>query len=234
MLLVNADDFGWKKEITDRVLECHRQRRIHSASAMVFMEDSDRAAELAVENSLPIGLHLNFTQDFTGEKVPIRLGDRHQHIASYLKTWKGNQFLFNPLLVKDFDYAFKSQWDEFCRIYGREPDRIDGHHHMHLCMNMLASGRLPKGIRVRRNFTFGPGEKDAINRLYRHLADSWLKSRFKCTDFFFSISPTCLERLGRIIEFSKSAEVELMVHPGVEMEYSYLLGPEWSTLISSK
>jgi predicted glycoside hydrolase/deacetylase ChbG (UPF0249 family) len=230
MLLVNADDFGWKGEVTDRVLECYRQLRIHSASAMTFMGDSERAAELALEYTLPVGLHLNFTQEFTGVKVPLTLRDRHQRIASYLKIWKGNQFLFNPCLWKDFDYEFKSQWNEFCRLYGREPDRIDGHHHMHLCMNMLASARVPKGIKVRRNFTFRPGEKDAINRLYRFLVDSWLDSRFVCTDFLSSIRPIELERLRRLVLLSKSADVELMVHPGVDEEYAYLLSPQWGRL----
>jgi len=34
---------------------------------MVFMEDSERAADLAKEYSMEVGLHLNFTQEFAVE-----------------------------------------------------------------------------------------------------------------------------------------------------------------------
>jgi len=232
MLFVNADDLGWTEEITDRILICYRQRRIHAASAMMFMKDSERATELTRENVLPVGLHLNLTQNFTGESVPANVRDQHRLVAAYLKARKVNQILYNPLLRSAFNYTFQAQWDEFYRLYGQESTRIDGHHHMHLCMNMLVSGSLPKGIRIRRNFTFRPGEKDPVNRLYRHLVDRWLTSRFLCTDFFFSMAPIDQERLQRIVLMSKSSDVELMVHAGVEKEYSFLLSPEWASLTS--
>lgn len=233
MLYVNADDFGWTKDITNRILRCYRQRKIHAASAMTFMKDSERAADLARQNGLPVGLHLNFTQDFTGETVTSTLRDHHRPVAAYLKARKINQILFNPFLRHSFDYVFRAQWEEFHRLYEKDPTRIDGHHHMHLCMNMLASGKLPKGIKIRRNFTFRPGEKDLLNLLYRYLVDRWLTSRFLCTDFFYSMAPINQGILKRLVLMSKSSDVELMVHPGVKEEYLYLLSLEWASLISA-
>jgi predicted glycoside hydrolase/deacetylase ChbG (UPF0249 family) len=232
MLYVNADDFGWTDEVTDRILSCYREGRIHAASAMTFMRDSERASDLARGSNLSVGLHLNFTAEFTGETVTANLRDQHKILATYLKARKFNQILYNPLLGKAFGYVFQAQWDEFCRLYGEAPKRLDGHHHMHLCMNMIASGRYPKGIKIRRNFTFNACEKDPFNRLYRYLADRWLRSRFLCTDFFFSMAPIDQEKLQRLVLLSKSSDVELMVHPGVEKEYSFLLSPEWANLIS--
>ena len=232
MLYVNADDLGWTEEITYRILKCYHQRRVHSASAMTFMKDSERAAALALENGLPTGLHLNLTQELSGWNVPENLRNRHGMIVSYLRARKVNQLIFNPFLRNAFDYVFQAQWDEFSRLYGKEPNRVDGHHHMHLCVNMLVSGRLPKGIRIRRNFTFGPGEKNIFNRLYRSLVDRWLRSQFKCIDYFFSLSPIEPDRVQRIVSVAKRADVELMVHPGVEEEYRYLLSEEWGKLIA--
>ena len=40
---------------------------------MVFMADSERAAELAKENELDVGLHLNFAERFTGKRVAATL-----------------------------------------------------------------------------------------------------------------------------------------------------------------
>ena len=232
MLYVNADDLGWTKDITDRILRCYSQRRIHTASLMTFMNDSERASKLAIDNKLDVGLHLNLTQEFTGQAATNTLKSHQMAVSDYLNARKINQVLFNPSLRRSFDYAFQSQWEEFCRLYGEEPIRLDGHHHMHLCINILTSGRFPKGLKIRRNFTFGSGEKDPLNRLYRHLVDRWLISRFRCTDYFFSLKPIGMDKIRRIMELSKSADVELMVHPGVEEEYLYLLSLEWAKLLS--
>lgn len=233
MLYVNADDLGWTEEITDRILTCYRQGRITSCSAMTFMKDSERASKLAIDNKLNVGLHLNFTQEFTGQAATTTLKAHHMEVSDYLNARKMNQVLFNPFLRHSFDYVFQAQWEEFHRLYGKTPQRIDGHHHMHLCMNMLASGRLPKGIKIRRNFTFAPGEKDPLNRLYRHLVDRWLISRFQCMDSFFSIVPIDQGRLQRLVLMSRSSDVEIMVHPGVKKEHLYLLSLGWASLISA-
>jgi chitin disaccharide deacetylase len=231
MLMINADDLGRTKEITDRIINCYRKTRIHAASMMIFMADSERATELAIQNGLPVGLHLNLTLNYTGDKVKSQLRDRHDRVVSYLNARKINQLIYNPMLRSAFEYVFKSQWDEFCRLYGEVPKRLDGHHHMHLCMNMIFSGLYPKGIKIRRNFTFHSGEKNAFNRLYRYLLDRWLTSRFQCTDSFFSVAPVDQERLKRLVLLSRSSDMELMVHPGVHEEYEFLLSPQWESLI---
>lgn len=234
MLFVNADDIGWNKETTDRILTCYIRKSIHSASAMTFMADSERAADLVKENQLPVGLHLNLDEKITGSQVPVKLREHHRVTSDYLNAKKWNQIIYNPFLHNSFEYVFRSQWDEFYRIYGQEPKRLDGHHHMHLCMNMLVSGKYPKGLKVRRNFSFRPGEKGPFNRFYRYMIDLWLTSRFQCTDHFFSIAPINDGKLRRLVSMSSSSDVELMVHPGVENECSFLLSPKWESLMSDE
>lgn len=231
MLFINSDDLGFNKKITNRILDCYKKGSINCASAMTFMEDSERAAELARENNLSVGLHLNLTTDFTSKVVSPNLRERHRVIARYLNSRKLNQILFNPFLYKSFDYVFKAQWDEFARLYGEQPTRLDGHHHMHLCMNMLFLNKYPRGLKVRRNFTFSSEEKGQINRLYRSLVDHWLKAHFQCTDYFFSIKPIEIERIKKIILLSKSADVEIMVHPNIDEEYKFLVSKDWIRLI---
>ena len=55
MLIINADDFGRSVAETDAALRCYVAGRITSVSAMVFMADSERSAELAKENALAVG-----------------------------------------------------------------------------------------------------------------------------------------------------------------------------------
>ena len=201
---------------------------------MTFMQDSERAALVARQNGLQIGLHLNFTQKFTSPEVNPTLTEHHRRIAGYLNSFKFNQVLYNPFLSKSFDYVFNAQWDEFCRLYAGEPERIDGHHHMHLCANMLANGIIPKGLKVRRSFSFEPREKNLLNRYFRKLVDRRLASQYKITDYFQSIIPINRKRLNKFVVLSKSAEVEIMTHPGIEDEYLYLKSEGWMQLLGEE
>ena len=67
MLIINADDWGRSIMETDATLRCYKVGRVTSVSAMMFMSDSERAAELARENGVDTGLHLNFSEPFTGK-----------------------------------------------------------------------------------------------------------------------------------------------------------------------
>jgi predicted glycoside hydrolase/deacetylase ChbG (UPF0249 family) len=201
---------------------------------MVFMKDSSRAAELALVAGLETGLHLNLTLPFDGPGLPPRLEENYDPVMRYLRrgVWAG--LIYNPFLKKYFDYVFKAQYDEYCRLYGREPAQIDGHHHMHLCINIVGGHIIPSGLRVRRNFTFSVGEKDIINRSYRRLIDMWLVRRYCCADKFFSIEPVSdSQRLIRIVRLAHSSNVEIVVHPARAEQNSYLKSAQYRDLIMS-
>src|SRR5215510_10131382 len=106
MLIINADDLGRSAIETDAILKCHRESRVTSTSAMVFMEDSERAAELAIENALDIGLHLNFSQEFTSIQGSNRLLEYHTRIIRFLRHNRYSQLLYNPFLRKAFSYSY--------------------------------------------------------------------------------------------------------------------------------
>jgi predicted glycoside hydrolase/deacetylase ChbG (UPF0249 family) len=125
------------------------------------------------------------------------------------------------------------QYEEYMRIYGKEPTQIDGHHHMHLCMNMLVSNLIPKGFRVRKSFTVSSKEKNILNRFYRYVVDARLLRRYTCTDCFFSVVPLDnRERLKNIVNIAWSRNVELMVHPEKIEEYNYLVADDYLQMIS--
>src|SRR5262245_20060466 len=117
MIIVNADDWGRSPMETDAALACYRKERITSISAMVFMEDSVRASELAKEAGIDAGLHINLTQRFSGE-VPLRsFADCHERIAGFLSAHKYAFLIYHPALRKQFRYVYQSQIDEFIRLY---------------------------------------------------------------------------------------------------------------------
>jgi hypothetical protein len=224
-LIINADDWGRDRENTERIHHCLVQGTVSSVSAMVFMDDSERAGELARQENIDAGLHLNFTTPFAREKVPAQLSEQHQRVMRYLRRNRLAQVVYHPGLANSFKYVVASQLDEFQRIYGSAPRRLDGHHHMHLSANVMLGELLPSGTIARRNFSFGAGEKGLLNRLYRNALDNRLKRRHLLADYFYSLAPLePRDRLDRIVALARQFVVEVETHPVKEVEYRFLMG----------
>lgn len=224
-LIINADDWGRDKENTDRICDCKLVGTVSSVSAMVYMEDSERAACIARGHDIDTGLHLNLTTPFSASNVSERLGEHHQRIMNYLRRSRLAQVVYHPGLVRSFEYVVASQLEEYQRIYGTAARRVDGHHHMHLCANVVLGGLLPSGTIARRNFSFQPGEKSFANRCYRKIIDRILVKCHKLTDFFYSLAP--INAPGRVEEIFALASrfyVEVETHPIDSKEYEFLLG----------
>ncbi len=227
LLIVNADDFGRDTANTDRTLECVRRGAVSAVSAMVFMEDSERAAAIAREQGIEAGLHLNLTSPFTVSGCSPSLMEQQQRLARYLRGQKFASVFFHPGLTSAFEYVVSAQIEEFQRIYGAAPTRVDGHHHMHLASNILFAKLLPKGTLIRRNFTFQPGEKSFANRAYRKFVDNRLARRHRIVDFFYSLPPMDSPgRLERIFSLACDHFVELETHPINPAEHAFLAGGE--------
>ena len=226
VLIINADDWGQDHETTIRTLECIQCGSVSSVSAMVFMEYSEPAAAVAREREIDAGLHLNFTASFSAHNFPAQLLEHQNRLISYLRrplAWT----IFHPGLMRSFEYVVAVQIEEFHRLYGRLPERLDGHHHMHLCANVLFGGLLWPGTIVRRNFSFRAGEKSLGNRLVRRLIDHVLARRHRLVDFFFSLAPLePPERLQRFVSLARNFTVEIETHPINADEYRFLTGGE--------
>jgi hypothetical protein len=226
-LIINADDWGRDRKNTDRIHECILRKTVSSVSAMVFMEDSQRAAAIAQERRIDAGLHLNFTTLFSSGNCPAPLAEYQRKIAEYLRRHRFARAIYHPGLMRAFEYVFASQADEFHRLYRKPPHRLDGHHHMHLCANVLLGKLLPPGTIVRRSESFLPSEKGLVNRIYRRLLDRAVVHRHRAADFFFTLSPLePLARLQRVFSLGRQCVVELETHPVDDEEYRFLTGRE--------
>ena len=116
LLIMNADDWGRDAKTTRMILECVERGSVSSASGMVFMEDSERAAALARERRVSVGLHLNLTTPFSSPACPGELAKRQERIASYLRSSRLAQIVYHPRLAGDFQYVVNAQLEEFRRL----------------------------------------------------------------------------------------------------------------------
>ena len=103
---------------------------------------------------------------------------------------------------------------------------------MHLCANLLVSNLIPADMKIRRNFSFWPGEKSWLNRAYRYLVDRRLARRYCLADYFFDLIQ-CIEgkKLDRVAALAKSSNVELMTHPTVSAEKAFLMSDEFQVIL---
>lgn len=227
VLIINADDWGRDRETTQRTFECILHGTVSSTSAMVFMEDSERAAEMALEANIDAGLHLNFTTPFSASSCPRHLLERQRQLTAYLLRHQFARFVFNPRLTRSFDYVVKAQMEAFHRLYGCKPARVDGHHHMHLCANVLWGNLLPAGTFARRTFSRRSRREGLLRSTYRRVTDCILARRHCLTDFLFSLHPLePASRLEQVFELAQRFMVEVETHPINAEEYQFLMGPD--------
>jgi predicted glycoside hydrolase/deacetylase ChbG (UPF0249 family) len=233
VLIVNADDWGRSAAETDAALLCFSRGRITSVSAMVFMADSERAAKIALQRGIPVGLHLNFTEPPTALVTDADFLREHRRLTRFLTASRYSILKPNPLLRRTFRSVFQRQVDEFIRLYKKPPTHFDGHQHFHLCSSMLLAAPIPMGQKVRRTFSFTVAEKGLANWLYRRALDRWVEKRYRTTDYFFALSQRLAEpRLAAVAQLARQANVELMTHPIVSEERNALLSPEFEAQLA--
>jgi predicted glycoside hydrolase/deacetylase ChbG (UPF0249 family) len=231
ILIVNADDYGWNRPSSDAILETHRVGRLTSATVLMFMEDSERAAALALEQGLPVGLHVNLTDPFNAADVPTAIRDRHmraiRHFGAPATVWRSRRWIYDPRAAALTSAAVNDQLERFRQLFGREPTHFDGHNHVHLCPNVALA--LPEGAKVRTALGIAPpgGRMARLLALRQRLT---LRDRLT-TRYFLNITgiqegfveggPASLLGLAR------ESSVEVMVHPGFGHEYTLLMASGW-------
>ncbi len=231
MLIITADDLGRDRGATDACMDCFREKKITSASIMVFMNDSRRAADLAIKEGLETGLHINLVLPYDAPGLPEDLKKSQNRTAAFFKRGPWTQVIYNPFIAEATAETIISQLEEYRRLFGRHPAYFNGHKHFHLSLNAILSGGVPRGAMVRRSFTFFRGEKPWPNRYYRRLIDAWLLKRYESTNDFFSLSPADdRPRLRGIIRLAQTRCVELMVHPWDPGHYRLLMGQDFADL----
>jgi chitin disaccharide deacetylase len=231
LLIVNADDLGLDRGNTDAILECFHSGAISSATALVWMEDSDRAAELASREQLPIGLHLNLIEPFSAVDVPEAVSATQHRVVQRLRQDGIGAQLYHPGWSADFERCISDQLGRFHELYGRPPTHVDGHRHMHLVPNALLARALGSVGRCRRPVNRTPRESPGYKRAARAAWARLVRLRFSTTDWCFSLRSLHPELGGagaeERLERASDATVELFVHPGYPDELPLLRSTEW-------
>lgn len=198
---------------------------------MVHCSDSERAAELAKDARLPVGLHLNLTEVFSSASVPSDVCKRQAIAVRRLGANKYARWIAWPGLARIVAACISDQLEEFDRLYGA-PTHIDGHHHIHISANVLAAGALPRHLPIRRSFTFEPDERSTLNRAFRKIVNLLVSSRWQTANRFLDIGDFVGAKAAalRKVQHADDGLVEVMCHP--ESDWALLTSDVWASVLS--
>lgn len=237
LLIINADDWGLDPAATDAILACWRAGAVSSATALVWMADSDRAAGLARDERLPLGLHLNLIEPFTAPDVPARVAATQRRVAERLRHGGIVAHLYHPRWAADFERCIADQLERFDELYGRPPTHFDGHRHMHLVSNALFARALAPLTRCRRPINRLQHESTASNQGARELLHQLVRIRFGTTRWCFSLRPMIPSAGGPGVStklaLARRSSVEVVVHPIWSEEQAVLASAGWRELLQS-
>ena len=117
-----ADDYGLHPEVDRAIVDLARRKRLGATSVLVDAQGlSERAAWLD-GTDIDVGLHLNLTQvvgDLDAADVQTSLA---RLILSCYLGRTSRQWVRNSV---------RRQLDRFESLFGRMPDYVDGHQHVH-------------------------------------------------------------------------------------------------------
>lgn len=205
-LIINADDFGFTKSITDGIIEGIKGGYVTSTSIMSNMEATEYAVLKALENNIDcIGLHINFTKG--KPMIP----------NNHLMDENGNFFhrsiqLTNPNLTYEDAYnEIKAQINKIEELSNGKLliDHLDTHHfscrHENIKKAIIAIAK-ERNIPIRNEFDCDINRPDLFN-------------------MDFSLTNVTYEALEKIIHTYKNQNIsiELLTHPGFIDEHTMSL-----------
>ena len=235
MLIVNADDWGLRPEVTDAILDCWRAGAITSASAMVHMEDSGRAFELAASEDLSLGLHLNLTTPFTAPDAPAARRRRQERAVAYFAGPQRRRLLFDPRVRGLIDSCVADQLEAFAESGVRGTSHADGHQHVQICPTVLLSRSLSPLVTLRCAQSFPGARRSVAKRAYRGAVNLVVRRRFRSVPFLSlrDLHPALGGAgLDRLAAQAHLRDTEVMVHPAWEDERQVLLSAEWRQMLA--
>ena len=208
-LVVNADDFGFTRDVNAGIVEAHRNGILTATTLMANGDAFDDAVRLARETpSLDIGCHL----------VLVGAPGFPDTVAQLIRTVALGRIPVYHELVKQVRRIVDA---------GLSPTHLDTHKHTHLLPPVLeAVARISEEFQipwVRRPFDFplqpgGVGWKNKLMRLMSgRFRSSLARHHCRSTDWFAGFRLTGSYRSGdltAVIRALPEGVTEFMCHPG--------------------
>lgn len=205
-LIVNADDCNLTRGVTEGILKAHEEGIVTSTTVLINLPlEEHTLRELKKRRGLGLGLHLNVT---LGEPVNLP-----SEVSSLVRAdgrfRRPNEYQEHPPAPKDLLREYEAQVRLFVKDFGRKPDHLDTHHHLHdfpVFFQVLAQVAKRWKLPIRRSHIFQIATHGKLTR------------RLKTTDYLFGNLqvryPWRWDPFLSLMEHLPEGTSEIACHPG--------------------
>ena len=230
-LIINADDFGITKSVSDAIIEIHNNGIISSASLMVSMPGTDYAINLAKNNpKLGVALHFNITE---GKSLVGISSLTDNNGLFHGKIPLNRKIAFGKIILKNVSKELEAQF-KYIENAGLNLTHIDSHQHIHMnpkIFKLVANFAKEKKLKIRITYPQvlkrEKGKIDIIRRFKQYVLQDAANRNAKYANkigvktnksfnSIFDFHPFQFPNIDdyeRLISESKSDDHEIMVHP---------------------
>jgi hypothetical protein len=132
-IYICADDYGISPAVSAAIRDLIARRRINATSVMVlapsFSSEEAAALDAAAAKRAAIGLHMTLTAPFR----PMSAGFAPTRDGAFLPlAAMAGRALAHWLEPEDLEIEIARQFAAFQTAFGRIPDYVDGHQHIHV------------------------------------------------------------------------------------------------------
>jgi hopanoid biosynthesis associated protein HpnK len=244
-LLVNADDFGLSRGITDGIIAAHQRGIVTSTSMIASGRGFDDAVAKARANpNLGVGVHLTLVEELpvaAPQEIPTLIQSNGRFPKNYSMLMQG--LLLWRIRRKDVEREFRAQIEK-CINAGLRPTHLDSHQHVHALPSLfrmvlrLAREYKIAGVRIPRDSPRWRGDrpcdnfaqKYALSLLTRYDAFVYRPGNFKICQGaagIFDSGVLSEERLLAIVDRVPEGVTELVCHPGMGDAESMAMYGHW-------
>ena len=205
-LIINADDFGWSRSITDGILRSHQDGIVTNTSLLANQAASDYAiSQICHVPRLGVGIHLNLCSGapvLPATQVPSLVGaEGHFHPAPEmlrrLARWQVSS--------REIEAEFRAQI-RWARDRGVNLSHADSHYHVHVfpvAVGAFRRAARAEGItrtRPQRHVVMprpgilplvhaGPVYRQLAIAAYTRMLQFWAFRQFRCPDYQLVLPP---------------------------------------------
>jgi chitin disaccharide deacetylase len=241
-LIVNADDFGLTKRVSEAIVEAHRHGIVTSTTLMANGAAFDAATALSRQMPrLGIGVHLNLSEGMPvspAPRIPSLLSAHGRLHLTPGRLWKA--IAMRRVSLADVETELRAQIAKI-QSAGILPTHFDGHKHVHILPRIsdivvrlaqefsvpsvrcpleqppglfhMLGGRRSRHSSILKQYLVGRGVSALAWRFRQKLAEAGLA----CPTHFYGISQTGFLDARAILDVLRQLPEgisELMCHPG--------------------
>ena len=122
-LIVNADDFGLTRGVSEGILDAHRHGIVTSTTALANSAIHSEHVARARDCGLGIGLHVNLTLGRPLTSAPSLVDESGRFVRDARRAAARAS-------AREVDAEIAAQVERFMDLFGRPPTHLDTHHHV--------------------------------------------------------------------------------------------------------